>query len=70
MNISSNGKALASATKELFIKWEETKNSWRDAKSQEFEQRFLVELQASVDRAITVFDDLSKVIGKVRNDCE
>jgi hypothetical protein len=39
-------------------------------KSQEFEQRFLAELMASVDRAMPVFDDLDKLLTKIRRDCE
>ena len=70
MNISSNGKLIMAATKELWLRWEETKSSWQDAKSTEFEQRYLLELQSSVDRALPVFVDLDKLIDKVRSDCE
>jgi hypothetical protein len=70
MNISSNGKLVMSATKELWLRWEETKNFWQDAKSSEFEQRYLLELQSCVDRALPIFADLDKVINKVRSDCE
>ena len=70
MNISSNGKMLAMATKALSVKWAETTDSWKDMKSHEFEQKFLTELMASVDRAVPVFDDLDKLISKVRSDCE
>lgn len=70
MNISSNGKMVASATKELMRKWSETRESWRDAKSEEFEQRHIRELEATVDRAMPVFEMLEKLVTKIRNDCE
>jgi hypothetical protein len=70
MNISSNGKMLVMATKGLSVKWAETAEGWKDAKSHEFEQKFLTELMSSVDRAAPVFDDLDKLISKVRSDCE
>ena len=70
MSISSNGKLIMSATKELWLRWEETKNFWKDAKSDEFERRYLLELQSSVDRALPIFADLDKLIDKVRSDCE
>jgi hypothetical protein len=70
MNIAANGKALVSLTKELSLRWDETKVSWQDAKSQEFEHKYLVDLMASVERAVAIFDDLAKVIAKVRNECE
>lgn len=70
MSISSNGKLVMAATRELWLRWEETKSFWQDAKSEEFERRYLLELQSSVDRALPIFADLDKLIGKVRSDCE
>ena len=70
MNISPNGKVVAAATKALLAKWEETKQSWQDAKALEFEQQYLIELQTAVDRATPIFDDLDKLVSKVRSDCE
>lgn len=70
MNISANGKMLVMATKELSVRWGETKEAWKDAKSFEFEQKYLTELMAGVDRAVPVFDDLDKLISRVRSDCE
>lgn len=70
MNIGANGKALATATKELMLKWEDTRQSWQDAKADEFEQKYMVVLQATMDRVMPVFDDLDKVVSRVRNECE
>jgi hypothetical protein len=70
MSISPNGKVVAAATKELLLKWEETKELWRDAKALEFEQTYLTELQTAVDRALPIFEDLDKLVTKVRSDCE
>lgn len=70
MNVGANGKTMAAATRELSVRWEETKNSWQDTKSLEFEHKYIAELLASVDRAVAIFDELDKLIAKVRNDCE
>jgi len=70
MSLSGSKNRLVAITKELSNRWDETKNYWRDAKSQEFEQRYMVELFANVDRTITVIDKLNEVVTKVRNDCE
>ena len=70
MTISANGKALLTATRELSLKWDETKHFWQDAKSLEFERKFLIELFASVDKAVEVFDQLDKLVTKVRADGE
>ncbi|HTG44837.1 MAG TPA: hypothetical protein VK633_09925 [Verrucomicrobiae bacterium] len=70
MNVSANGKTIVGLTKQLGVAWSEVKSSWNDPKSAEFEQRFLTELASSVDRAAPLFDDLEKVLNRVRTDCE
>ena len=70
MSLSANKSRLASSTKELSLKWSETKNYWADARSQEFEQKYIQELQASVDAALGVIDELDKLTAKIRSDCE
>jgi hypothetical protein len=70
MSLSGSKNRLVAITNELSNRWDETKNYWRDAKSQEFEQRYLVELFASVDKTVTVMDKLNELLTKVKNDCE
>jgi hypothetical protein len=61
---------LTGLTKDLKSRWEHTKDFWRDAKSEEFERKYIVELVAGVDRAVNVIDQLDKLVSKVRSDCE
>jgi hypothetical protein len=68
--MKASGSRLAGLTKELRAQWQDTKNYWKDAKSAEFEQKYMEELLASVDRAVTVIDQLDKLITKIRTDCE
>ena len=70
MTISANGRALAIATKDLLLRWEETKQFWRDAKAADFEQEYLTQLQTAVDRATPVFEELDKLVTRVRSECE
>lgn len=70
MSISANGKVLVAATKDLSLRWAATKDHWQDAKSEEFERIYFDELLASVDKAAEVFDQLDRLVTKVRNDCE
>ena len=65
-----NGLKLAAITKELSYQWQQTKEYWNDAKSQEFEQKYIEELLSGVDRAVAVIDELDKLVSKIRNDCE
>ena len=68
--MKASGSRLAGDTKELRAQWQDTKSYWKDAKSQEFEHRFMEELLASVDRTVTVIDQLDKLVTKIRQDCE
>lgn len=70
MSLSGSKNRLVAITKELSNRWDETKNYWRDAKSQEFEQRYMSELFANVDKTVTVIDKLNELVTKVKNDCE
>jgi hypothetical protein len=70
MSLLANKSRLESLTKDLAASWAETRDSWRDAKSQEFAQRFMDELFSSVTRTATCIADLDKIINKVRHDCE
>ncbi len=68
--MKASGARLAGLTKELRNQWQDTKGYWKDAKSQEFEHRYMEELLASVDRAVTVIEQLDKLITKIKTDCE
>ena len=70
MSLGGSKSRLSAVTKELLVKWRETKSYWRDAKSREFEHRYLEELFAEVDKSVTVIDKLDEILTKVRKDCE
>ena len=70
MNVSANGKVVLSATRELARKWQQTRESWRDAKAEEFEQKFLAELISDVERCVPALEELDKLISSVRRECE
>ena len=68
--MKSSANRLSGLTAQLRAQWQDTKTYWKDAKSQEFEQRYMEELLASVDRAVTVIEQLDMLITKIRKDCE
>ena len=70
MNLSGNKSRLVGLTREIGLHWAETKNHWRDARAQEFEQRFMTELFANVDRTVSVMEKLEELLKKIRSDCE
>jgi hypothetical protein len=68
--MTASKNRLMGLTKELRAEWEQTRQYWNDAKSLEFEKRFLEELMAGVNLAATNIDALERVISQVRSDCE
>ena len=68
--MKSQGARLGAVTKELWVNWQQTKDYWTDAKSQEFERKYLRELMTSVDKAVAAIEQLDKLITKIKKDCE
>ena len=68
--MSNNGSRLSALTKDLWVRWQQTRDYWADSKSQEFEAKYLQELVPSVDRTVSVIDQLDKLITKIKKDCE
>src|SRR6185503_12218091 len=70
MSMAGSKARLVGLTKELSLKWEDTKNYWRDAKAQEFERKYLQELFIGVDKTVGVVEKLDELLKKVQKDCE
>ena len=70
MSLSGSKSRLAAISKELLLRWTETKMSWNDSKAAEFERQYMDELLARVDKTVTVIEKLDQVLSKVRSDCE
>jgi hypothetical protein len=70
MNLSGNKSRLVGLTREIMLRWNETKVSWRDARADEFDHRFMAELDAQVNRTVLIVDKLDELLKKVRSDCE
>jgi hypothetical protein len=68
--MNASGARLAAISKELWLQWQQTKEVWTDEKSAEFESKYLQELFASADKTVAVIEQLDKLIGKIRKDCE
>jgi hypothetical protein len=68
--MTSSAARLEALTRDLRAKWRQTKEAWADAKSQEFEQRFLQELFPGVDKAVAIIEQIDKLINKIKKDCE
>jgi hypothetical protein len=70
VNLNAPKAKLVKTTKIILNQWESTKYSWRDQKSKEFEKEYLAALQDQVTGAMTVIEDLERILTKIRKDCE
>lgn len=70
MSLIGSKTRLTGATKDISLRWTETRNYWRDAKSQEFHQKHMQELFARVERTTNIIDKLDEVLKKIQDDCE
>ena len=70
MSLSVSKTRLATITRDLSNHWHQTKDYWHDEKSLEFERQYIELLTNNVEKAMTVIDDLDKLLTKIRNDCE
>jgi hypothetical protein len=68
--VNANASRLEGVTKELRIQWLQTREQWRDDRAREFEKKYLDDLFAAVDKSVAVIDQLDKLLGKIRKDCE
>lgn len=70
MNLAGSKSRLVGSARELSMKWKETQNYWRDAKSHEFEHRYLEDLFIRLDKTVVIIEKLDEILKKVRADCE
>ncbi|MBI5772304.1 MAG: hypothetical protein HZA89_01005 [Verrucomicrobia bacterium] len=70
MSLKVSRSQLATLTRNLMGQWELAKAHWQDARSAEFQARYLDPLQTEMTAALEAMDKLDAVLGKIRSDCE
>jgi hypothetical protein len=70
MSIRSSASNLAEAMKVLNFEWQQTKESWSDVKSREFEETYLSDMPRQIARATQVIEELDHILKKIRTSCE
>lgn len=70
MSVLATKARLAGLLKQLNASWDETRTTWLDAKSDEFHQRYMVELVAEVEKTLVAMDGLEALMRKVKDECE
>ncbi len=70
MSTKASAGKLGKVTKQIVLNWGETKQSWRDTKAREFEEKFIAPLPTAVESAMRVMMELDKLLTRIRRDCE
>lgn len=70
MSLNASKSRLAALTKDLSAKWRETRESWRDDRAREFEQRYMDDLFAGVTNALNNIENLERILNRIRDDCQ
>ena len=70
MSMNSAHSRLKRAEKDLRIRWEHTRQSWRDDAAVEYEKDFLEPLLARARAAHDAMVHLESVLTMLRHDCE
>ena len=70
MSTKGSASNLQEAMKNLSIAWAQVKEDWRDAKSIEFEEKYIESLPRDVSQAIEAMEEVDTLLRKVRRDCE
>ena len=70
MNLSGSKSRLTGLSKELSLRWADTRLHWRDQRSAEFERQFMQELFPRVNQAATAVEKLDELFKRIRKDCE
>ena len=70
MSLSAAKARLDALTRDLVARWKLTRESWSDARSLDFEQKYMDELVSGVNKATVQIQELEKLLLRIRNDCE
>jgi hypothetical protein len=70
MGVYEGRGTLAKAIKLLENRWMDTRMSWDDPRTREFEERFLVPLKADLMMAVTAMDQMAVLLSRIHAECE
>jgi hypothetical protein len=70
MSTKAAASNLGQILKDYIIQWQDTRNYWRDAKSAEFEHKYLEKLPGYVQITRNVMEEMDTLLSKLKRDCE
>ena len=70
MGVYEGRGTLGKALKQLENRWMEARMNWDDARTKEFENRFLVPLQSDLRNAVAAMDQMAVLLSRIHSECE
>ena len=70
MSLKASKAKLARATRDLTMRWEQTRGTWRDQQAEKFERTFMAPLPDNISSAVLIIDELDQVLNKIKKSCE
>lgn len=70
MSSRVSASQLVQAMKDFSLEWDQARQHWRDAKSLEFEKKYLAEIPHHIKQAAETIEEIDALLRKVRADCE
>jgi len=70
MSCSGSRGLLTLATRQLLVRWAETRQSWRDQKAAEFESLYLAEVSDSLNTTLRAMEEIDHLLEKIHADCD
>ena len=61
---------LSKSIKQLENRWTETRTTWDDPRTREFEERFIVQIRADLQMAATAMDHIAVLLSRIHSECE
>ena len=70
MSVTSAKMKLASAARDLRIKWEQATQSWNDPASRAFEKNHVDSYESQVRNSLKAMETIGEVLSALRRDCQ
>ena len=69
MSVTVGRAKLKNALRDLLVRWQETRQVWHDARTEQFEKQFIDPLEPQARAALGAMDRMAAVIAQAERDC-
>ncbi|MBM3847389.1 MAG: hypothetical protein FJ405_14050 [Verrucomicrobia bacterium] len=70
MSLAGNRARIDALTRGILREWQNSREHWRDTRSDEFNARYMEELASAAAAASSALDQLETLVQQIKHDCE